>query len=1283
MPIAVRQWQALRLAETTAHNDYLVSPKLVPTAESHTFSFWVRKYATAKTERFNVKLSTTTNDITSFTVSLASNIAATTTYTQYNYDLTTYVGQEIYVAIQAITAVTPTSYLFVDDVTGPPLWVSPDPTAGINITAWDAGNVLPGSSASSGNIFQLSNQGNGTLTITSVTDLSGTEFSTTLNTGVALVSGQVHEFGFAYDPLNYGTDSQAFQIVTNGGTVTISLSGSASADKFGDGFESYADFTQDITPWTQYDGDGSDTYSITDVTFTNQGYTGSFIVFNASQCSPSMAGTTLDAYSGYKGAYCFAAVTYPNNDWLITPRVDLTGPTCSVSFWAKSYTDDYGLERFKVLYSTTTNAVASFTNYLAGSASTYVSAPIDWTQYTYTLPTTAKYVAIQCVSSDAFIFMVDSFLITDSGYVPPTPTFGNVSGYVYEYGTTNPIANANVQVGTKTAITNASGFYQISNLLVGSYGGTCTTPGMDYFSSSVSGITITQGTTYSQNFYLTWSELAVNAAEFTANLYLGQTENQTLTISNPGGTADLEYDYYLMPYAGSASPRPANATPARAVGADPARAVPELEVPQERVAVNGWMNYGDIADATYYTPYVTERATKFTLNDWGLWSDSGVTVSQLEAYFYEPSDDLWGNEDTFVFKIYAADGTTVLHTSSAITALPQTTTWNPTTYTLTTPITIDGDFYVAVVPEGTTSGKPYGLSTGYSYGASFYGSAGSWTGLAEEEHIISAFVDGNWWAYAYPATGVVAPAESEDIPINFDTTDLTAGQTYQGLMVIVNNSDYIAPSTGGNLRGDDLVIPLTLNVLSGGNLGSIQGHVYYYGTTTPVEGAYVYFPYYDPVLTDVNGYYNFTDIVINNCDSIYAVAYGCQDYEAAVSLLAGQTVTHDIYMHYSEFETPQTTFYMSCFVGASTSASTTLSNIGSYAVDWTADSGIWGGDTYNAGPLDEDFEDLDISGWSGLVGENSDIYTGYGYNSSHTWVFASEGTTEEQYIITPQLKPAGTDNLTFWYQQYNDSDETLEILISRTDNAIGSFQLVDTIVMTEANYQVWAQYTLPLGSYSEEDHIYVCFNYPRVDGYQYGYVMIDEILGPDVLLPYSEWLTSTPSGTLAPSGSEDFNLYADAATLPIGHYTAQTWVFGDATNSPFKLYVDLTVTEEIAVIPPENIVIVNYGAYREISWDEVPGAGGYHVYVSDEPDTGFEEMDFIESTFYEVTTADILGFGLTDDQVFFQVTADSQAPARAARLTATASDRNQGNTSPPLLRMGQRDTEKVLHKLAE
>lgn len=181
-----------------------------------------------------------------------------------------------------------------------------------------------------------------------------------------------------------------------------------------DGFESYTDFALDFAPWTQVDNDGGATYSITDHTFTNQGYTGSFIIFNPSGVDPANP-TGWDPRTGSKAAVCFNAVTAsaPNDDWLISPQLSING-AYTLSFWAKSITDQYGLERMKVGISTGGNAVGDFTIVSNGS---YEEVPTAYTQYTYDLSSYDGqdiYFAINCMSNDAFALFIDDVLVTDA-----------------------------------------------------------------------------------------------------------------------------------------------------------------------------------------------------------------------------------------------------------------------------------------------------------------------------------------------------------------------------------------------------------------------------------------------------------------------------------------------------------------------------------------------------------------------------------------------------------------------------------------------------------------------------------------------------------------------------------------------------------------------------------------------------------------------------------------------------------------------------------------------------
>ena len=181
-------------------------------------------------------------------------------------------------------------------------------------------------------------------------------------------------------------------------------------ESFSDDIESYADFIiENIGNYTLVDVDGSHTYGATGVTFPNSGYTGTYIVFNPSAATPALTGAWAP-HSGNKYLAAFAAVNHPNNDWLITHQVTVS-PGMSFSFWARSYISDYGLDRFKVGVSTTGTTPSDFT-FLTGSG--YVQAPTAWTQYTYNLDAYAGqqvYLAINCVSDDSFILMVDDIFI--------------------------------------------------------------------------------------------------------------------------------------------------------------------------------------------------------------------------------------------------------------------------------------------------------------------------------------------------------------------------------------------------------------------------------------------------------------------------------------------------------------------------------------------------------------------------------------------------------------------------------------------------------------------------------------------------------------------------------------------------------------------------------------------------------------------------------------------------------------------------------------------------------
>ena len=116
----------IKYDSSSTHNDWLVTPCLVPSAANYTLSFWASHYSNYP-ETFKVWVSTASNAVSDFTIQLGSEITTTTTWTQYDYDLSAYIGTPIYVAIQA-TALNQ-FYLRVDDFTGPDLQMFPEPSS--------------------------------------------------------------------------------------------------------------------------------------------------------------------------------------------------------------------------------------------------------------------------------------------------------------------------------------------------------------------------------------------------------------------------------------------------------------------------------------------------------------------------------------------------------------------------------------------------------------------------------------------------------------------------------------------------------------------------------------------------------------------------------------------------------------------------------------------------------------------------------------------------------------------------------------------------------------------------------------------------------------------------------------------------------------------------------------------------------------------------------------------------------------------------------------------------
>ncbi|MBN9285109.1 MULTISPECIES: choice-of-anchor J domain-containing protein [unclassified Flavobacterium] len=102
---------------STAHDDYLITPAITVTAGVSDFlTFWGRSRDPLYPEVISVKISTTGTAPANFTVVLDPNVAPSSgaSFYKYQYDLTPYIGQTIYVGFYSST--TDMFYFDIDDV---------------------------------------------------------------------------------------------------------------------------------------------------------------------------------------------------------------------------------------------------------------------------------------------------------------------------------------------------------------------------------------------------------------------------------------------------------------------------------------------------------------------------------------------------------------------------------------------------------------------------------------------------------------------------------------------------------------------------------------------------------------------------------------------------------------------------------------------------------------------------------------------------------------------------------------------------------------------------------------------------------------------------------------------------------------------------------------------------------------------------------------------------------------------------------------------------------------
>lgn len=217
------------------------------------------------------------------------------------------------------------------------------------------------------------------------------------------------------------------------------FSAGAQVTIFEDGFETYDDFLiSGYGDWITLDKDGLNTYTGgTNVPpgtspWPNAGAPQAWMIFNpttavvtnSTEACTVSEDRNFDPHGGSKYAASWAGVPAApitrNEDWLVSPVINLGASNNQVSFWVKQLSSCYGTESFRVGVVSGTATIDNTTAFtvISGALPGNVNATTAWVQKTYAIPASfansSVRIAILNRSADAYMLMVDDVTVTSS-----------------------------------------------------------------------------------------------------------------------------------------------------------------------------------------------------------------------------------------------------------------------------------------------------------------------------------------------------------------------------------------------------------------------------------------------------------------------------------------------------------------------------------------------------------------------------------------------------------------------------------------------------------------------------------------------------------------------------------------------------------------------------------------------------------------------------------------------------------------------------------------------------
>ena len=440
------------------------------------------------------------------------------------------------------------------------------------------------------------------------------------------------------------------------------------------------------------------------------------------------------------------------------------------------------------------------------------------------------------------------------------PNTGDLEGYVYEFGTMNPVSGATIDILGFTATSQANGFYSIAGVPTGTWDATCTHP--DYCNATVTGIVILENQTTVQDFTLTWAEIStVPEPSVGYNIVLCEncTQGAWLQVTNNGsGVLDVGFSFEYISASDDKNP------PDNNLIAEGKEIQPEEFLKMNTGVPEVLVNNGNVAGETVQ---VAETSGKTSMtkgeeifgSDQNIFTDGYRTIGNI--YEVSTSSPVWEHRmfmDVPVatqmwFMIYESQtllGTyTLISASDVSSQAPGGPGWFSSGILLGVEFTAGNFYLVCTSFEEVCSFYNEQNITPYPIPASFGSlvSAAGWDwapvtsfppeaiqnipNLTQEPvACYQTLVTGapvTWFTLVPGIALTIAPGATQTGQVGtFSAVGLTQGTVRTGILHIYSNAQ--------NNPHIEMPVLMTVGIPI---VGDLQGNVYEYGTNTGVAGA--------------------------------------------------------------------------------------------------------------------------------------------------------------------------------------------------------------------------------------------------------------------------------------------------------------------------------------------------------------------------------------------------------------------------------------------------------------